>query len=111
MDRRTFLSALGAAVWSGSRITLAGAAERGPSAAAAEAIHLTVERTSLQLGGRVRTATAVNGTVPGPVVTLREGTTARIVVANRLTVPTSVHWHGLRLPADQDGVPGLSFRG
>ncbi len=56
-------------------------------------------------------ATAVNGSVPGPVLRLREGDDAVIQVTNRLSEPTSIHWHGMRLPSDQDGVPGLSFRG
>jgi len=56
-------------------------------------------------------ATAVwcyNGTVPGPELRFRQGDTARIVVANRLTVPTTVHWHGLRVPNAMDGVPDLT---
>lgn len=63
------------------------------------------------VGGRTRIATAVNGSVPAPALRLREGSLVTIKVTNRLAEPTSIHWHGIRLPADQDGVPGLTFRG
>jgi FtsP/CotA-like multicopper oxidase with cupredoxin domain len=49
-----------------------------------------------------------NGAVPAPELRLRQGDTARIVVANRLPQPTTVHWHGLRVPNRMDGVPHLT---
>jgi FtsP/CotA-like multicopper oxidase with cupredoxin domain len=58
-----------------------------------------------------RLATAVNGSVPAPILRFREGDTLTINVTNRLAEPTSVHWHGLLLPNGMDGVPGLTFRG
>jgi FtsP/CotA-like multicopper oxidase with cupredoxin domain len=61
--------------------------------------------------GRRSVATAVNGFVPGPILRWREGDTITLAVTNRLKVPTSIHWHAIRLPADMDGVPGLSFPG
>src|SRR6266852_13389 len=51
---------------------------------------------------------AYGGIVPGPVVRLRQGEPARIVVENRLDEDTTVHWHGIRLPNAMDGVPGLT---
>src|SRR6266851_8723472 len=51
---------------------------------------------------------AYGGTVPGPVVRLRQGEPVRIVVENRLDEDTTVHWHGIRLPNAMDGVPGLT---
>lgn len=51
---------------------------------------------------------AYNNTVPGPVVRLRQGEPARLVVENRLDEDTTVHWHGIRLPNAMDGVPGLT---
>lgn len=65
----------------------------------------------LNLSGRYPIANAVNGSVPGPTLKWREGDTITIAVTNRLKVPTSIHWHGIRLPADMDGVPGVSFAG
>jgi FtsP/CotA-like multicopper oxidase with cupredoxin domain len=61
--------------------------------------------------GRPRLATAVNGQVPAPLLRCREGDLIRVRVRNRLAVRTSIHWHGLLLPANMDGVPGLSFAG
>jgi FtsP/CotA-like multicopper oxidase with cupredoxin domain len=51
---------------------------------------------------------AYNGQVPGPVLRARQGERFRLEVENRLDEPTTVHWHGLRIPADMDGVPWLS---
>lgn len=72
---------------------------------------LVIARTPFPLGGRRGTAVTVNGTVPGPLLRFREGETVTLRVTNRLDVDTSVHWHGLLVPSDQDGVPGLSFPG
>lgn len=51
---------------------------------------------------------AYDGTIPGPLVRLRQGEPARLVVENRLDQDTTVHWHGVRLPNAMDGVPGLT---
>jgi FtsP/CotA-like multicopper oxidase with cupredoxin domain len=53
----------------------------------------------------------VNGTRPGPTLYWRQGNTVTLNVTNRLREPTSIHWHGIRVPTEMDGVPGLSFRG
>ncbi|MFX8766408.1 multicopper oxidase domain-containing protein, partial [Acinetobacter baumannii] len=58
-----------------------------------------------------RIATAVNGTVPAPTLRFREGDTVTLRVHNRLNEMTSVHWHGMIVPAEMDGVPGISFAG
>lgn len=58
--------------------------------------------------GNTQTAYAFNGTIPGPVIRVNEGDRLRIIVTNMLPVPTSVHWHGMVLPNDQDGVPGIT---
>ncbi len=72
---------------------------------------LVVEETPVNFTGRSAVATAINGSIPGPLLRWREGDTVTISVTNRLKVPTSIHWHGIRAPADMDGVPGLSFPG
>ncbi len=54
---------------------------------------------------------AINGSLPGPTLRWREGDTVTLRVRNRLKQDTSIHWHGIILPADMDGVPGLSFHG
>src|SRR5258706_14618855 len=79
--------------------------------ARAATIDLTVGTLPVNLAGRARTATVVNGALPGPSLRLREGDTATISVRNTLGEPTSVHWHGILLPNAMDGVPGLTFRG
>jgi len=73
---------------------------------------LTIDRTPLTIDGRrsVQPIT-VNGSVPAPLIRLREGREAVLRVANRLDEPTSIHWHGILLPFEMDGVPGVSFPG
>ena len=61
--------------------------------------------------GRERLATAINGSVPGPILRWREGDRVTLRVTNHLAHDTSIHWHGVILPADMDGVPGISFDG
>ncbi len=74
-------------------------------------IALDVAPLAVNFTGRPRLATAINGSVPGPLLRLREGEEVRIRVANRLAAPTSIHWHGLLVPAAMDGAPGFSFTG
>ncbi len=74
-------------------------------------IDLAIRRATIDLGGIAASAVAINGTVPGPLLRFREGEEAVIRVANHLAEDTSIHWHGLILPADMDGVPGVSFGG
>ena len=86
-------------------------ASQGFGEVAGERIALTVDRHHFGVGGRPGHAIAVNGTVPGPLVRLREGQSVRIDVTNTLDEDTSIHWHGLLLPFQFDGVPGVSFPG
>ena len=72
---------------------------------------LVIARTPLEFGGRHGSAVTINGTVPGPLLRFREGETVTLRVTNKLDEDTSIHWHGILLPSDQDGVPGLSFPG
>ncbi|HCK0436528.1 TPA: copper resistance system multicopper oxidase, partial [Pseudomonas aeruginosa] len=57
------------------------------------------------------TAMTINGSLPGPTLRWREGDNVTLRVRNRLAEDTSIHWHGIILPANMDGVPGLSFEG
>ena len=72
---------------------------------------LAIGERAADLTGAPRTATVVNGSLPAPILRWREGDTVTIRVRNELAEPTSIHWHGLVLPANMDGVPGLSFHG
>ncbi len=83
----------------------------GVAPAAGGAVDLVIGETPFRVGGRATTAITVNGTVPGPLIRLRQGQEAVLRVANRLREDTSIHWHGLLLPGAMDGVPGVSFPG
>jgi CopA family copper-resistance protein len=61
--------------------------------------------------GRPRIATVVNGMLPAPTLRWREGDIVTLNVTNRLDEDSSIHWHGILLPAAMDGVPGLTFPG
>ncbi|WP_133494149.1 copper resistance system multicopper oxidase [Stakelama pacifica] len=74
-------------------------------------IRLTVCRSHFAAGGRAGHAVTINGTIPGPMLRLREGRTVRLHVTNELEEDTSIHWHGLLVPFQFDGVPGVSFPG
>ena len=76
-----------------------------------ENIALTVGHTPFKVDGRAGHAITVNGTVPAPLVRLKEGQQVRLSVTNNLDEDTSIHWHGLLLPFEMDGVPGVSFPG
>ena len=53
-------------------------------------------------------ALGYNGTIPGPILRVREGQRLRVRLTNQLDEPTTVHWHGMILPNAMDGVPGLT---
>ena len=61
--------------------------------------------------GKTRQATAINGSVPAPVLRWKEGDRVRLNVRNNMAVDSSIHWHGIILPTGMDGVPGLSYDG
>ena len=76
-----------------------------------ELIELVIGEESLAMDGKIGIAVAINGTIPGPLIRLKEGQTATLRVMNQLKETSSIHWHGLLLPARMDGVPGVSFGG
>ena len=86
------------------------AAKSMPTVAGNE-IRLNIAETSFKVDGRTGHAIAINGTIPAPLIRLREGETVRLVVNNMLDEDTSIHWHGLIVPMQMDGVPGVSFPG
>ncbi|HAS75584.1 MAG TPA: copper resistance protein CopA, partial [Marinobacter adhaerens] len=78
----------------------------------ADIYDLTVARTPLKIGGTVsEQPITINGTLPAPLVRLKQGREAILRVTNTLPEATSIHWHGLILPYQMDGVPGVSFPG
>lgn len=72
---------------------------------------LSIGETEVNITGAPRTALTINDSLPGPLLRWREGDTVTLNVSNRLDEDTSIHWHGILLPANMDGVPGLSFSG
>ena len=74
-------------------------------------IALTIGQVSVEVDGKVTRAVGINGTVPGPLIRLKEGQRVRLRVQNTLDEDSSIHWHGLLVPFEMDGVPGVSFPG
>lgn len=74
-------------------------------------IRLTIASTEFNVDGRAGHAIAINGTIPAPLIRLKEGERVRIRVDNHLEEDSSIHWHGLIVPFEMDGVPGISFPG
>jgi len=60
------------------------------------------------LDGQPMAVWAYNGQVPGPTLRVRLGDTVRVHFTNHLSQPTTIHWHGVRLPNAMDGVPGVT---
>ncbi len=73
--------------------------------------NLTVDKVTIDTGDFVKTGIGYNGTSPGPVLRFKEGEDVTINVTNNLSESTSIHWHGLILPYQQDGVPKISYDG
>src|SRR5665213_2373392 len=72
---------------------------------------LDIGAQAVNFTGQPGIATTVNGRLPAPLLRWREGDAITLRVSNRLSTPSSIHWHGIIVPADMDGVPGLSFNG
>lgn len=104
LSRRHMLAGLGAVGFAPSAL-----AHTVSSSEAVFELHIT--RRSAQFGAVTGPIYCINGSFPGPTLRWKEGQEVTIHVVNHLDEPTSLHWHGIRLPADQDGVPGLSFAG
>lgn len=73
--------------------------------------NLKIGRTKVNINNRQGEAITVNGTLPAPLLRWKQGDTVTLNVTNTLNVDTSIHWHGLLLPFQMDGVPGVSFPG
>jgi len=101
-----------------SALTLAPSPLRSALAAPSRAPLLSGTEFQLEIGampvnvtGRPVTGSGINGQIPAPILRWREGDTVALAVTNRLSEPSSIHWHGIRTPSPMDGVPGLSFAG
>jgi CopA family copper-resistance protein len=88
-----------------------GLATKGMATMTGNEVRLDIAETAFNVDGRTGHGIAINGTVPAPLIRLREGENVRLIVNNRLDEDTSIHWHGLIVPFQMDGVPGVSFPG
>ena len=88
-----------------------GIAAKGMATMAGSEIRLDIGEAAFNVDGRTGHAIAINGTIPAPLIRLREGENVRLIVNNMLDEDTSIHWHGLIVPMQMDGVPGVSFPG
>jgi FtsP/CotA-like multicopper oxidase with cupredoxin domain len=117
-SRRRFVQGLAGgalAIISARRFGWAAAADprtAGDSGALSGAeFNLEIGALAVNFTGQPGMATVVNGRLPAPLLRWREGDVITLRVSNRLSAPSSIHWHGIIVPADMDGVPGLSFEG
>jgi CopA family copper-resistance protein len=116
-NRRAFLAGGAAAAsvaglypaW--ARTVSHGIAGKGFGTLTGNDIALTIADTAFNVDGRTGHAIAINGTIPAPLIRVREGERVRLAVTNHLDEDTSIHWHGLIVPFEMDGVPGVSFPG
>lgn len=115
IDRRTLIRGAGALALAPALPAWARSGHAGlataPGTLSGDTIALTVGERHFRTGGRSAHAVAVNGTLPAPLIRLREGQHVRLSVTNTLKEDTSIHWHGLLVPFAMDGVPGISFPG
>jgi len=112
MTRRRFLWSAGAGLFVlGTSRQLAWSQSATQSVLSGTEFNLEIGEMPVNFTGRARTGTVVNGQVPAPLLRWREGDTVTLRVSNRLSTRSSIHWHGMIVPADMDGVPGLSFEG
>ena len=115
LDRRRFLSQGAAFCTSAAAASILAPWARASSppltSTPQSKFDLAVGRTRLAVDGKAAGATLVNNMFPGPLLRWREGDEVTINVANHLEEDTSIHWHGILLPAAMDGVPGVSFPG
>lgn len=79
-----------------------------PAIARIQEYTLVIDRQVINITGKPLKRITVNGSIPGPTLEFMRGDEALIHVTNNMQVDTSVHWHGLLLPGEMDGVPGLN---
>jgi CopA family copper-resistance protein len=126
LSRRDFLRSTGAlAAMAGVQTLLpgwafaSGAAARGglsslkPTRRVGNRVEydITIDKTPFEVAGKRATAITMNGTVPGPLIRLQEGEEVVLRYHNKLKEETSIHWHGLLLPNQFDGVPQVNYPG
>ncbi len=119
LERRNFLRAAGF-VGAGAALTkvmpawaqpVSGGIASSLPTVSGNDIALSIGNVAVRVDGKVSKAIGINGTVPGPLIRLKQGQQVRLRVTNMLPHDSSIHWHGLLVPFTMDGVPGVSFPG
>ena len=114
LSRRTFVKGLfagGALASFGEVLSAQPGRRQEPETLRGTSFDLAIRDTAMNFTGSPRIAQTINGSIPGPLLRWREGDTVTLRVRNELDEDASIHWHGIILPANMDGVPGLSFHG
>jgi len=119
LSRRRFVqgltvgAALGLAGMGSTALAAVMRHQQGPQTLSGTRFDLAYSPMKVNFTGKERFATAINGSVPAPVLRFKEGETVTLNVTNNMAVDTSIHWHGLILPSAMDGVPHISdgFKG
>ena len=116
MERRTFVKGMAATSLLALGSTDLQAKQKHTQNANADTLtgkefFLDIDYTSVNITGKRSVATTINGQIPGPTLVWQEGETVTIHVTNHMKKSSSIHWHGIILPAPMDGVPGISYKG
>jgi FtsP/CotA-like multicopper oxidase with cupredoxin domain len=113
LSRRGFLLGAGAGLFvlGSGRSNISRAQGPQQTVLSGTEFNLEIGAMAVNFTGQPRVGTVVNQQIPAPLLRWRQGDTITLRVANRLPVRGSIHWHGMIVPADMDGVPGLSFDG
>jgi FtsP/CotA-like multicopper oxidase with cupredoxin domain len=114
ISRRRFVKGLaagGAVAALGDLVSAQPGPQREQETLQGTTFDLSIGETVMNFTGSPKVALTINGSIPGPLLRWREGDTVSLRVRNELDEDTSIHWHGILLPANMDGVPGLSFHG
>ncbi len=82
-----------------------------PVYAANPVVNLVVGYKTVQFAGKTKTALAINNQIPAPTLHFKEGDTVTLHVYNQLNEETAVHWHGMIVPWQMDGVLGITQHG
>ena len=96
---------------SSGRLFAAPKMNRQPQLLRGNSFNLSIGEQAVNFTGSPRIATTVNNSLPAPILRFKQGERININVANNLSTSSSIHWHGLILPSNMDGVPGISFDG
>ncbi|BAF71759.1 copper resistance system multicopper oxidase [Sulfurovum sp. NBC37-1] len=116
MQRRTFIKGVAASSFMGIAATDLQAESPKRSSdkrrtLTGKEFFLDIDYTPVNITGKRSVATTINGQIPGPTLVWQEGDTVTIHVTNHLKKSSSIHWHGIILPYQMDGVPGISYKG